>query len=409
VSKRWRKKWIFSNKKVFKLKLFQALKRRSSVLDNDIGSGGPLRRTRQKANLLTQRDKRELGYTALQQLDHASQKLLLMNESEPKSLRELKRHKHALLIYQFLLSRFEGHYRAEFKTGGRATATTLHYNFVNLHLKTLYPASIKEKGADYASMSDRPMIGGFQLDLHPKEMGKVRLRFAPEPSGYLHMGHLKAALLNQDSAQKYHGKQIIRFDDTNPAKKNNEFVYNILNDLKTMGTHALRSSEYHDKNDLYLWIQETMGLRKVHIYEFSRLNIVYTPLSKQKLLWFVENEMVDGWDDAHFPTVQGMGPSKNCLLRNGINCGGSINKEKYCPVVLTHMQLLKKLGDNEKLIDDVNPNSKKEITAVMDENMRKLKHGEILQLERKGYFRCDVLFSPSKPIVLYAILDGRQK
>ncbi|GKE46431.1 hypothetical protein Tco_1477689, partial [Tanacetum coccineum] len=48
------------------------------------GSGGPLRRTRQKANLLTLRDKRELGCTALQQPDHASQKLLLMNEPEPK-------------------------------------------------------------------------------------------------------------------------------------------------------------------------------------------------------------------------------------------------------------------------------------------------------------------------------------
>ncbi|GKA88378.1 hypothetical protein Tco_0810142 [Tanacetum coccineum] len=60
-----------------------ALKRRSSVRDGDIGSGGPLRRTRQKANLLTIRD-RELGYTTLQQPDHASQKLLLMNESEPK-------------------------------------------------------------------------------------------------------------------------------------------------------------------------------------------------------------------------------------------------------------------------------------------------------------------------------------
>ncbi|GJW37404.1 hypothetical protein Tco_0060324, partial [Tanacetum coccineum] len=61
-----------------------ALTRRSFVRDSDIGSGGPLRRTRQKANLLTLRDKRELGYTALQQPDHASQKLLLMNESEPK-------------------------------------------------------------------------------------------------------------------------------------------------------------------------------------------------------------------------------------------------------------------------------------------------------------------------------------
>ncbi|GJT94816.1 glutamate--tRNA ligase, cytoplasmic [Tanacetum coccineum] len=81
------------------------------------------------------------------------------------------------------------------------------------------------------------------------------------------------------------------------------------------------------------------------------------------------------------------------------------------PTLLEFGYLLNKnkLGNNEKLIDTVNLNSKKEITVVRDENMRKLKHGEILQLERKAYFRCDVLFSPSKPIVLYAILDGRQK
>ncbi|GJR77112.1 hypothetical protein Tco_0089477 [Tanacetum coccineum] len=57
---------------------------RSFVPDDDTGSGGPLRRIRQKANLLMLRDKRELGYTALQQPNHASQKLLLMNESELK-------------------------------------------------------------------------------------------------------------------------------------------------------------------------------------------------------------------------------------------------------------------------------------------------------------------------------------
>ncbi|GKF26794.1 glutamate--tRNA ligase, cytoplasmic [Tanacetum coccineum] len=71
-------------------------------------------------------------------------------------------------------------------------------------------------------------------------------------------------------------------------------------------THALRSSEYHDRNAQYLRIQEDMGLRKVHIYEFSRLNLVYTLLSKRKLLWFVENRKVDGWDDARFLTVQGI-------------------------------------------------------------------------------------------------------
>ncbi|KAD2804679.1 hypothetical protein E3N88_38056 [Mikania micrantha] len=60
------------------------LKRRSSVLDDDIGSGGPLRRIRQKANLLSQRDKKELGYSVFQPLDGAGQNLLLTHEPEPK-------------------------------------------------------------------------------------------------------------------------------------------------------------------------------------------------------------------------------------------------------------------------------------------------------------------------------------
>nr|XP_043632929.1 nuclear pore complex protein NUP1 isoform X2 [Erigeron canadensis] len=66
-----------------------AIKRRSSVLDDDIGSGGPLRRTRQKANLLS-RDKRELGYTPFQQSDTTGQKLLLMSGSEPEDLQRAK-------------------------------------------------------------------------------------------------------------------------------------------------------------------------------------------------------------------------------------------------------------------------------------------------------------------------------
>ncbi|GJY73127.1 glutamate--tRNA ligase, cytoplasmic, partial [Tanacetum coccineum] len=70
----------------------------------------------------------------------------------------------------------------------------------------------------------------------------------------------------------------------------------------------------------------------------------------------------------------------------------------------------KKLDKNEDFVDVVNRDSKKEIAAVGDSNMRELKCGDILQLERKGYFRCDVPFiSPSKPIVLFAIPDGRQK
>ncbi|KAJ0471569.1 putative glutamate--tRNA ligase [Helianthus annuus] len=67
-------------------------------------------------------------------------------------------------------------------------------------------------------VSNRP-----EVDLPDAEMGKVCLRFAPEPSGYLHIGHSKAALMNQYFDQRYNGKVIVRFDDTNPAKESNEF------------------------------------------------------------------------------------------------------------------------------------------------------------------------------------------
>ncbi|XP_076912396.1 uncharacterized protein LOC143570694 [Bidens hawaiensis] len=60
-----------------------ALKRRSSVLDDDIGSGNSLRRIRQKANLISQREKKELGYTGFQQPDGVGQNLLLADKSEP--------------------------------------------------------------------------------------------------------------------------------------------------------------------------------------------------------------------------------------------------------------------------------------------------------------------------------------
>ncbi|KAL8527589.1 hypothetical protein ACS0TY_005444 [Phlomoides rotata] len=517
----------------------------------------------------------------------------------------------------------------------------------------------------------------FEVDLPYAEVGRVKLRFAPEPSGFLHIGHSKAALLNQYFADRYKGQLIVRFDDTNPDKESSEFVDNLLKDIETLGikyntvtytsdyfpqlmemaeklisegkayvddtprekmqhermegieskcrsntidenlklwkemisgserglmcclrgkldmqdlnktlrdpvyyrcnltphhrigakyklyptydfccpfvdaiegvTHALRSSEYHDRNDQYYRIQQDMGFRKVHIYEFSRLNMVYTLLSKRKLLWFVQNGKVEGWDDPRFPTVQGIvrrglkiealiqfileqGASKNLNLMEWDKLW-AINKKIIDPVCPRHTAIIeerrvlliltdgpkdpfvrvipkhkkyegageksvtysnrlwieyadaesisineevtlkdwgnaivkdikkdengivtqlvgalhlegsvkmtklkltwladnselvrlmlvdfdylitkKKLEEDEDFVDVVNPSTKTETLALGESDMRNLKRGDVIQLERKGYYRCDApLVRPSKPIVLFAIPDGKQQ
>ncbi|KAG8899848.1 hypothetical protein FRB99_006405 [Tulasnella sp. 403] len=105
----------------------------------------------------------------------------------------------------------------------------------------------------------------FNLGLPGAVEGQVITRFPPEPSGYLHIGHAKAAILNQQFASMYKGKLIIRFDDTNPAKEKEEFENTILEDLKLMdirGDRFTHTSDYFQElHDLCVQMIKT-GIRR---------------------------------------------------------------------------------------------------------------------------------------------------
>uniref|UniRef100_A0A3B4Y8U5 Bifunctional glutamate/proline--tRNA ligase n=1 Tax=Seriola lalandi dorsalis TaxID=1841481 RepID=A0A3B4Y8U5_SERLL len=322
-------------------------------------------------------------------------------------------------------------------------------------------------------------VGKF-VELPGAEMGKVVVRFPPEASGYLHIGHAKAALLNQHYQVTFKGKLIMRFDDTNPEKEKEDFEKVILEDvamlqinpdqftytsdhfptimrfaeqLLTEGkayidntppeqmkqereqrveskcrnntveqnmkmwsemksgteygqtccmrakidmksnngclrdptfyrcknashprtgstyrvyptydfacpivdslegvTHALRTTEYHDRDEQFYWVIDALRLRKPYIWEYARLNLNNTVLSKRKLTWFVDQGYVDGWDDPRFPTVRG-------VLRRGMTVEGlkQFIAAQGGSRSVVNMEWDKIWAFNKKVIDPVAP------------------------------------------------------
>lgn len=508
----------------------------------------------------------------------------------------------------------------------------------------------------------------FEIDLPDAKIGEVVTRFPPEPSGYLHIGHAKAALLNQYFAQAYKGKLIIRFDDTNPSKEKEEFQDSILEDLELLGikgdrvtyssdyfqqmydmcvqlikeggaycddtpteqmreergegipsarrdrsveenlrifteemkngteeglkncvrakidykalnktlrdpviyrcnltphhrtgttwkmyptydfcvpivdslegvTHALRTIEYRDRNAQYDWMLQALHLRKVHIWDFARVNFVRTLLSKRKLQWMVDKGLVENWDDPRFPTVRGVrrrgmtveglrnfvlsqGPSRNVInlewnliwafnkkvidpiaprhtaisnpvklhiegapeipkiemkpkhkknpdvgekkiiyynnvvidkddadlidaneevtlmdwgnviitkknedgsLEGKLHLEGDFKKTKHKLTWLAdtddvvavdlvdfdHLISKDRLEDDEDFVDFLTPQTEFHSAAIADLNVRDMKVGDIIQFERKGYFRLDSLQKDGKPYTFFTIPDGK--
>jgi glutaminyl-tRNA synthetase len=106
---------------------------------------------------------------------------------------------------------------------------------------------------------ETPVPTNFILDLVAEDLktgrfNYVRTRLPPEPNGYLHIGHVKAFLIDYNTAKAFGGELVLRFDDTNPAKEETEFVDAIEADARWLGIQWVKvtfASDYFDQ--LYEW------------------------------------------------------------------------------------------------------------------------------------------------------------
>jgi glutaminyl-tRNA synthetase len=99
-----------------------------------------------------------------------------------------------------------------------------------------------------------------------KHHGRVATRFPPEPNGYLHIGHAKSICLNFGVAVERHGTCNLRFDDTNPAKEDVEYVDAIKDDVRWLGfewSAELYASDYFER--LYQFAVELIRRDKAYV------------------------------------------------------------------------------------------------------------------------------------------------
>ncbi len=107
---------------------------------------------------------------------------------------------------------------------------------------------------------------------------KVHTRFPPEPNGYLHIGHAKAICLDFGIAEKFGGKTNLRFDDTNPAKEEVEYVDSIKKDIHWLGfdweDREYYASDYFQQ--LYDWALKLIRDGKAYVDDQSADEIAAT-------------------------------------------------------------------------------------------------------------------------------------
>src|SRR6476620_1284087 len=121
-----------------------------------------------------------------------------------------------------------------------------------------------EAGRDFI----RDIIKG---DLDAGRVKQVITRFPPEPNGYLHIGHAKSICLNFGVDEEFGGRCHLRFDDTNPAKEEQEYIDAIERDVRWLGfdwgKHLYHASDYFEQ--LYDWAEHLIRSGKAYVDDQS--------------------------------------------------------------------------------------------------------------------------------------------
>jgi glutaminyl-tRNA synthetase len=121
-----------------------------------------------------------------------------------------------------------------------------------------------EAGRDFI----RDIVKG---DLDAGRVKQIVTRFPPEPNGYLHIGHAKSICLNFGIAEEFGGRCHLRFDDTNPAKEEQEYIDAIERDVRWLGfdwgKHLYHASDYFEQ--LYAWAEDLIHAGKAYVDDQS--------------------------------------------------------------------------------------------------------------------------------------------
>ena len=125
-------------------------------------------------------------------------------------------------------------------------------------LEELDPGYFSRDTTKKARKSELPSLEG-------AESGVV-MRFAPGPSGPLHIGHTRAVILNDEYVKRYGGKLIIRMEDTNPEKIDPEAYESILDDLQWLGIEHHEVAVQSDRFDIYYrWAEKLIELGNAYV------------------------------------------------------------------------------------------------------------------------------------------------